>query len=261
MKWLKRIGLTLLVIYALGCGFLYFIQEQILFRPDTLPESYTFREGTEVEVEVEPGVSLNCLWLKTPNPKGVILYLHGNRGSLKRCLYQTRMLRGHGYDIFMPDYRGYGKSDGEIVSEAQVFSDNQKVYDYLKKYYSEDQIVVLGYSIGSGMAAALAADNHPQQLFLVAPYYCISDLKDRRAPFVPDFLLKYKFKTHDFLRQLTMPVTLIHGVLDNVIPFDSSRKLEAVSPGNVEVVPVPGEGHRGVIFSPILGGTLDEKLK
>jgi pimeloyl-ACP methyl ester carboxylesterase len=261
MKFFKNLGIALFVIYAIACVGLYFAQDRIIFLPYPLPEDYVFRAGEEVEIEVEDGISLNCLWLKEPNSKGVIFYLHGNRGSLKRCLYQARQMDGNNYDIFLHDYRGYGKSDGKIKSEAQIHADNQKVYDYLKQHYSEDQIVLVGYSLGSGMASYLASKNNPQQLVLLAPYYSMVDLKDQRAPIIPDFLLKYKLKSNEFLQNVNFPVTLFHGTRDEVIPYDSSEKLKALKPDLIELVTLRNEGHRGTIFNPTFKNTLRKLLR
>jgi pimeloyl-ACP methyl ester carboxylesterase len=261
MKFFKNLGITLFIIYAIACVVLFFAQDRIIFLPDTLPEDYVFRAGEEVEIEVEDGVSLNYLWLKEPNSRGVIFYLHGNRGSLRRCLHQANQMDGNDYDIFLHDYRGYGKSDGVIRSEDQIHKDNQKVYDFLKQHYPEEKIVLVGYSLGSGMASYLASKNNPQQLFLLAPYYSMIDIKDRRAPIIPDFLLKYQFKSFDFLKNVKMPITLFHGTRDNVIPYDSSEKLRALKPDLIELVTLNNESHRGAIFNPVFRNTLSDLLK
>lgn len=260
MKWLKRIVIVLFSLYALVCSVLYFQQERLIFHPDKLGEDYVFSEGEEVELPVSEGISLNCLWMKEPNSRGVILYLHGNRGSNRRCYHQAQTMAGDGYDIFMPDYRGFGKSDGEIVSEEQLFGDVQAAYDFLKKHYEENQIVVVGYSIGSGMASHVASQNRPQQLVLLAPYTSVTDLKDSRAPFLPDFLLKYPLCSVDYLKNVSFPVTLLHGEFDEVIPFSCSERLQALNPKLFKLVKIP-EGHRGVVFSSIFQNTVRDLLK
>ena len=75
----------------------------------------------------------------------------------------------------MLDYRGYGKSGSKISSEAQLHRDMQTVYDYLKKMYPENHIIILGHSMGTGLAARLASKNHPKKLILQAPYYSVAD--------------------------------------------------------------------------------------
>ena len=114
MKFLKRALLAAAALYLLFCSVLYFGQERIIFHPDKLPEDYIFRAGEEVEIGVADGVSLNCLCLNEPESKGVVLYLHGNKGSNRRCLHLAQTLEGNGSHIFMPDYPVFGISDGTI---------------------------------------------------------------------------------------------------------------------------------------------------
>ncbi len=251
MKALKRFGWFTGVVYLLACVGLYFFQDLIIFRPQPLPEDHHFRTGMEVEIPVEGELSINALWIREARSKGVILYLHGNRGSNRRCLRQTRGMQGHGYDIFMPDYRGYGKSDGAIYSEEQMHADIQKVYAYLKQHYSESQIIVLGYSLGTGMATYLTAHNNPQQLVLVAPYLSMVNLKNRWAPFIPNFLVKYPLKSEDWIDQIEQPITLFHGTEDQVIPYDSSEGLLRLNQQGNKLITLQGEGHRGALFNPI----------
>lgn len=256
MKWIKRLAVFFGLLYVAFCLVLYFSQERIIFHPDKLPENYAFDEGEEVELPVAGGISLNCLWLKTAQPRGAILYLHGNRGSNRRCLHQAMTMSGNGYDIFMPDYRGFGKSDGQIASEKQLCADAQAAYDFLKSKYPENKIVLVGYSLGSGIAAQLAARNRPQQLVMLAPYWSLVALKDRHLSFVPDFVLKYQLESGEALKKTQLPVTLFHGTLDEVIPFANAELLQAALPGTSRLVRIEGEGHRGVIFSEVFRSTL-----
>lgn len=225
------------------------LQEQIIFNPHFLDEDHTFRTGEEIEIEVDESIYLNALWMKEPNAKGLIIYLHGNKGNLRRCIRQAQSLSDDAHDILMPDYRGFGKSDGYNYSEEQLLSDAQKVYDWAKQKYKESQIIVVGYSLGTGVASYLAANNQPTHLALIAPYYSFLDLKDSRFPFIPDFLLKYPLKNHQFLESVKCPITLFHGTNDEIIPFDSSERLQAINPDQIQLVKMKGESHRGSIFN------------
>ena len=95
----------------------------------------------------------------------------------------------------MIDYRGYGKSQGHINSEQQFLEDVQLAYDFVKKRYPENKIIVLGYSIGTGAAANVTANNHPCLLILQAPYYSLTDMMRHKYSIIPTFILKYKFET------------------------------------------------------------------
>jgi len=247
MKWIKRLLWFGLVIYILGCSALYFMQDSLIFDPHQIHESHKFRQGEEIELEVDDGVYLNMLHQKRRNPKGVVIYLHGNRGDIRRCLHQANSFIPSNYDFILPDYRGYGKSDGKIFSQRQMYEDVQHVYDYAKKQYAEKDIIVTGYSLGSGMASYLAANNDPSKLVLVAPFVSINNLKNRYAWFIPDFLVKYPLNNYKHLQQIKCPATIFHGTADRVIPYDSSEKLEKVE-GDITLVTLNNTSHRKAIF-------------
>lgn len=249
MKGLRIFGIFLLVLYGLLCTGLYFGQEYLIFDPVRLDEDFRFRKGTELEIPAGDGVSIHTLVLQDKQAKGALLYLHGNRGSNRRCLRQASMFEGLGYEIYMPDYRGYGKTEGSIQSEAQLYADMQAVYDRIRESYDESSIIIVGYSLGTGMASYLAARNRPRHLVLLAPYESFVDLKDRRLPLLPDFLVKYPLDNAAHLEQVSCPVTLIHGTEDSIIPFDSSVNLKKIRPEETRLVAIDGAGHRRTIFS------------
>ena len=250
MKTLKGVLKAIFILYGLLCIGLWFVQDKLLFNPSKLPENYVFSKKNEVEIEVDKGIFLNALWMRTEKAKGVILYLHGNRGSNKRCQHQARNMANNGYDILMVDYRGYGKSDGEIDSQAQLYADVQKVYEYLKESYREDQIILAGYSLGSGMASYLAANNRPQQLVMIAPYLNFYELKKRYIPiYIPNLFVKYPLDNNSHLEKVNCPVTIFHGTNDRVIPFEHGEQLAANFRDKVELVTLKNESHRGAIFN------------
>lgn len=262
MRTVKNLGKIFLVIYILLCIGLWFAQEQLIFHPQKLPEDYIFSIENEVEIEVAKDVYLNALWMRAKNPKGVILYLHGNRGSNRRCQRQAQNMANNDYDILMVDYRGYGKSDGGIYSEDQLYADVQKVYDYLKAYYREDQIIITGYSLGSGMASYLAANNNPQQLVLVAPYLNFYELKRKYIPiYIPSFFVKYPLDNNSHLAKVKCPVTIFHGTNDRVIPYEHGATLANNYQDIVNLVTLKQESHRGAIFNGLFRRKFGELIK
>ncbi len=235
-------------LYTIGCGVLYVVQDDLLFRPQPIEPGTQFRFGEELEIPVDNEVYLHALYSREANPKGVILYLHGNRGNARWCQRQAEMFTGYGYNVLLLDYRGYGKSDGEITSGRQLYEDVQKVYDYLKEEFSESQIILAGYSLGTGMASYLAAYNNPNQLLLIAPFVSIVDMKDRIFPLIPDFLVKYPLDNKDHINRLSCPVTIFHGTEDEVVPYDASKDLKDFFPDKIELVTLENTSHRRAIF-------------
>ncbi len=236
-------------IYILICLLLYFFQERLIFFPYKLNKSYRFQFDQKFEernVKTKDRIVLHGLIFKADSSKGVIFYLHGNAGSLSSWGDVARTYTDLKYDLFMLDYRGYGKSEGAISSQTQLFDDVQAAYDQLKNEYAENKIIVLGYSIGTGPAAKVASMNNPRLLILQAPYYSLTDVMKRTYPFIPAFILKYKLETHQYLKECKMPVVLFHGTDDGVIYYGASLKLKAEFKSADTLITLQEQGHNGM---------------
>jgi uncharacterized protein len=251
----KRLLITVIVLaglFTVACIFLYAVQEKLIFHPTKLEKSYAFEfDGTfeEKYIPVTDGTVLHGVLFQADSTKGLIFYLHGNGGAVHSWGSVAKTYTDLNYDVFIIDYRGYGKSEGSIRSETQLAEDLQTVYDELKKRYAENTIVVLGYSIGTGPAAKLASVNHPKLLILQAPYYSLTNMMRSLFPVVPTFLLNYKFQTNEHLKACTMPVIIFHGDQDEVIPYSSAVKLKE-EVGTVNLITLPGQTHNGMTDNP-----------
>lgn len=196
------------------------------------------------------GILLNAILFKAKHSKGVIFYLHGNAGSIHSWGDVAEIYTALDYDVFMLDYRGYGKSEGEIDSEPQLYQDTQLAYDKLKSMYDESKIIVLGYSIGTGPATKIASTNHPKLLILQAPYYSLPDLMRHLYPIIPTFILKYRFETNKFITKCTMPIVIFHGQRDEIIYYGSAVKLKKLIKNSDTLITLEGVGHNGMSSNP-----------
>lgn len=252
-KFLINGSLTILGIYVLVCGLLYFFQERLIFMPEKLDKDFLFQFDQEFEeknIKTSDGTILNGLLFKADSTKGLIFYLHGNAGCLNSWGDVAQTYTVLNYDVFILDYRGYGKSEGSINGQKQLYGDVQTVYDELKKQYSEDQIIVLGYSIGTGPASRVASENNPRMLILQAPYYSLTDLVRRSFRIIPTFILKYKLENNQHLKHCKMPVVIFHGDQDEVIYYGSSLKLKDGFKTGDRLVTLKGMGHNGMTENP-----------
>jgi alpha-beta hydrolase superfamily lysophospholipase len=241
------------VLYIAVCIFFYSKQDDILFVPTKLEADYKFTfpgNYTERKIKTADGIILSGLLFKSDSSKGLIFYLHGNGGCLNSWGDIANVYTGMGYDIFMLDYRGYGKSEGKITSEAQLYGDVQTAYNDLKTLYPENKIILLGYSIGTGPAAMLAAHNKPKMLILQAPYYSMTDMLRKTYPFLPTFMLKYPLRTYEFVKATTAPMIIFHGDADEVLYYGSSLKLKAYFKTGDTLITLPGQGHSGITRNP-----------
>lgn len=250
---LLRTGKLFLFLYLLVCVLLYFFQEKLLFFPEKLDRKFRFafnQPFTEMMIEANDGKRLNGILFKSDSTKGLVFYLHGNAGSLRSWGKVAKTYTALHYDLFLLDYRGYGKSEGTIQSQEQLFEDVQAAYNEMKKQYREDRIVVLGYSVGTGLAAELAASIGPRLLILQAPYVSLTAMMKQNYPVIPIFLLKYKLPTCDYLKACKMPVVLFHGNKDEVIPYSSSIELQNSFKPSDTLITLNNQGHNGMTDNP-----------
>jgi len=243
----------LLIILAIYFGIsilLYFLQEQLLFKPEKLPKDFEFfyenQKTEEYNLTTRDGAEINGLHFMVDNPRGVVLYLKGNSKSIKGWGKFAVDFTRNGFDVFMVDYRGFGKSTGKRSSK-NIKRDLQFVYNEIKEKVDEKYIILYGRSLGSGFATKLASMNNPRKLILDAPYYSLTKVTARFAPFMPlSVLMKYPMPTYKWIKYVQCPIHIIHGTNDKLIPFKTSVKLSKINPKLTRLYTVIGGGHKNL---------------
>lgn len=239
-------------VYAAAIGWLWFRQEQLLFEPEPLAQDETVcadPDTREIFIDV-PGARLSVAQLKRPNPRGVFFFLHGNSGNLKKWFVELDAFREANFDVVMFDYRGFGKSSGQIESEAQLRADVVAVWEHFAPMYEGKRVVIAGQSLGTGLAAGLAAlmgaaGRAPDLTLLVSPYCSMRALASELYPWVPSQVLRYPLHTLEYAAKLMGQVMLIHGDRDELIPIHHSERLCSVNP-SAQLLRVTGAGHSDV---------------
>ena len=174
--------------------------------------------------------------------KGVVFFLHGNVGNLQTWFVNTALYRQANYDLVMFDYRGFGKSTGRIESEAQLQADVLAVWQRVAPRYLGRHVIIFGRSLGTGLAATLAARVQPDLTMLASPYTSVAALAAEHYPWVPAGVLRYPLRTDAQLARVRTPVVLLHGDRDRLIPISHSQALQVVAP-HARLVVVRGAGH------------------
>lgn len=239
-------------IYAGAVGWLYFRQERLLFEPDPLAADEPITDAPDAHdffIEV-PGARLSVAQMRLPNPRGVFFFLHGNSGNLKKWFVDLDAFRQANFDVVMFDYRGFGKSSGQIESEEQLRADVVAVWNHFAPMYAGKRVVISGQSLGTGLAAGLAAqlcsDGHaPDLTLLVSPYSSMKALAGELYPWIPLQVLRYPLHTLDHAAKLLGPVMLIHGEKDELIPIHHSEQLCSAM-RSAHLLRVTGAGHSDV---------------
>lgn len=249
----------------MGLSFVYIFQKKIIFQSKKLAAESTFQFNNPFEeffLETADGEQLNAVHFKNENPKGIILYFHGNRGNLSRWGVITSFFARKEYDVIVMDYRGYGKSTGEIT-EKKLYNDAQLFYEYVLTKYPEDKIILYGRSLGTGIAIKIASINKPGNLILETPYNTMEEVTRHWLPIFPvKKLLKFKFPSKDFIKKVSCPVTIYHGTDDRVVPYASGMKLyNGIPATNKEMISVEGGSHNNLIHFDEYTTTIDRILK
>lgn len=192
---------------------------------------------------MEDGGFINGIYFQVPNSRGVVYYLKGNSRSIKGWGKFAKDFLSNGFDFFMMDYRGFGKSKGKR-NQTNLFKDTQYVYDWLKAKYTEERMIVVGRSLGSGIAAKVAATNQPRLLVLDSPYYSFYHNLKRFLFFIPlRTLLRYDIRTDQYLVDVKSPIVIIHGTKDRLFPINQSERLKKEFPEKINLFKIEGGHH------------------
>ena len=217
--------------------------------------------AAEINIPFEGG-AINGLKFSAAEPKGAILFFHGNFGDVSGWGAYGVDFAALGYDFYIFDYPGYGKSDGKISSQDQLFASADAMSRYVLAQHSPKKLAMIGYSIGSGIAAQQAAKWDAARLILLAPYFSFERLAHEKIPFVPKFLIRYKIPTAEFLHAArSTQITLIHGSADDLIPVQHSNDLAgSLKEGDLfyEIAAAP---HNGLLAMPGIWKILKERLR
>ncbi len=244
-----NIFLGLAIMYAGLCVLFYFGQDLFFFRPERLANSFRYQYPfpfTEINFDMEDGGMVNALHFRVPNSKGVVFYVKGNSRSIKGWGKFAKDFVGKGFDFFILDFRGFGKSRGHRTEQI-LFNDLQHVYKWLADEYSEERIVLYGRSLGSGLATRIASWNRPKLLILDCPYFSFLHHIRRYGFILPlRWLLRYQIRTDRFIQKVRCPIHILGGTKDRLIPYRQSEMLKNLVPHNITLHPIVGAGHNNL---------------
>ena len=246
-RWIKII---ILLYCSIGIT-LYYLQGKFLFHPHTLPNDYIFKFSQpfrEYNIDINKSERLNIVEFlnQTAVKKGSVIYFHGNMDNIEHYAGLAENFTKRGFNVWMPDYAGFGKSTG-ILTEAKMYQEAQLVYQLATKAISADSIIIYGKSLGTGVAAQLASVASCKRLILETPYFSIASLFSTYAPIFPtSSMCHFKLPTAEYLKHVTVPVTIFHGTSDNVIPFRSSYRLNKILKTGDKFITIEGGNHNNL---------------
>jgi hypothetical protein len=262
IRWLKII----ILLYA-GIGIaLYFLQDKFLFHPKKLDSSYQYKfdgrfEELNIPFNETDTMNLVKFFPADSISRGVVIYYHGNKNNIEHYAAFTKPFTKLGYEVWMEDYPGFGKSKGTIT-EKKLYDQAMQVQKMAAAKFGADSMVVYGKSIGTGIAAYVAANSKAKMLVLETPYFSIPSLFNAYAFIYPAAsMANYKIPTNEYLQDVKYPIVIFHGTSDGVIPYRTSIKLQAILKPTDQFITVPGATHHNVNASSIYFKVIDSLLK
>lgn len=263
-KWF----VVLLMIYVVAGILLYLLQNKFLLHPEPLPQDqpYSFdKPFEERKVFFDSSIMFDIVRFKTSNDslrKGAVIYFHGNMNNIAYYAHFADNFTKHGYEVWMMDYPGFGKSTGELT-EALLYTEADEVYKMVKAAgFTKDSIIIYGKSLGTGIATELASRRNCKRLILESPYYSIPNVAAHYAWMYPvDWMSDFKIPTYEYIQKVVAPITIFHGTKDATIPYSNTQKLQSLLKPADEIITIEGGGHNDLNDFPVMRKRLDSLLQ
>ena len=204
--------------------------------------------GCIIGIKAPPSTTCNLVkFLPEGNiTRGVVLYFHGNRENVERYAKFAEVFTKQGYEVWMEDYPGFGKSSGEIT-EKKLYDQALSIRKMAQHAFANDSIIVYGKSLGTAIAAYTASTFKPKALVLETPYYSIPDLFGSYAFIYPaGKMSKFNLPTYKFLEDTQSPVTIFHGTDDGVVFLGCAEKLKNKLKPTDQFITITGGTHHNL---------------
>jgi len=259
--WWVRLLITGVVLWATIVITMVIFEESMIFFPDHDPSGFwdveAISSGTGTAVEecfftTDDGERLHGWWCRPETPGAaasataemVLLWFHGNAGNLSQRAGLMLELARIPAQVFIVDYRGYGRSTGR-PNEQGLYRDSRAAWRYLRddRGVDADRIVILGKSLGGAVAVDLAAEVDPAGLIVESSFTSVPEMAARHYPFIPRWLVRTKMDSLSKIGRVSSPVLVIHSPADEVVPFAHGARLFQAASGDKQFFEVTGAGH------------------
>jgi uncharacterized protein len=242
LKWL----VVPLCFYAGVVTLMYVMQRSLMYFPETArtpPAEAGLPQAEELTLDTADGERVIAWHVPAQAGRPVVLYFHGNGGSLRMRVHRFRELTADGTGLVALSYRGYAGSTGR-PSEAGLIADAEAAYRFASLRYMPARIVLWGESLGTGVAVALAARHPVGRVLLQSPFTSAADIGAAAYPFAPvRWLMKDPFHSDRRIGDVTAPVLVLHGALDRVVPIAYGERLYERIRAPKRFVRLPLAGH------------------
>lgn len=259
MQRVRRLTIVAAVSLALGylvlAAFFFAMQRKLLFQPQ--PPQRVVLPGAQLLAFPTDGGTAHALWLPGPDGAPVVVHFHGNAEQLADLDGLAARWHRAGLGFFAVELPGYGASSDRSPSESACYADARAAIRELREqlHIPREQTVLEGRSLGTGIATELASQHEGARLILVSPYTSIADVAAQVLPFLPArWMARDRFDSLAKAPQIEVPVLVLHGRDDGVIPFVLGERLARAFP-HARFVPLEG-GHDDALSQPAAWGAL-----
>ena len=242
-------AVVLLGLYAFQSRLVYFPNvpsRAIGPGPDSIGLAYE-----SLEIITEDGIKLDAWYLPVREPRGTVLFFHGNAGNISHRLDSLRVFNELDLTTLIFDYRGYGQSEG-AVSERGIYLDAEAVWRHLteERGIPAAEIVLFGRSLGAAVAASVASRHTAGALIIESGFVSVPDMAAELYPWLPArWLARIGFPAGDYLQTVASPVLIVHSRDDEIIPFDQGQRLFEVASEPKQFLELRGGHNDGFLVS------------
>lgn len=247
---------TFCAVYLVLLVAMFFFQRSLQYHPDTNALGQPNHENWEnVQFETTDGLTLQNWYVAPQNKdKAVMVFFHGNAGNASHRLYKMDFLRKQGFGVLLLEYRGFGGNAGEATEEG-LYKDGRAGLMWLQNDQNIplNKIVLYGESLGTGIATQMATEYKTAGLILEAPFYSFVSVAGVHYPMIPvGYLLKDRYRSDKKIADINMPLLIIHGTGDLVIPISQSVALYKEASEPKKFIKVQDARHNNLYHAPLV---------
>ena len=255
MRSVLNIVLLMAIAYAVVLLLVFLFQSRLIYFPQferelTATPRAAGLDYEDVALHAADGVALHGWWVPARAARGAVLIFHGNAGNISHRIGYLTMFNRLGYAVLIIDYRGYGRSSG-TPSEEGTYRDAEAAWQYLmetRKLKPQD-VVILGESLGGGVATWLAVKYPPRALILASVFTSVPDLGAKVYWWLPVRLLaRIHYDSRERMQQITAPALIAHSREDDIVPFAHGEALLAAAREPKQFLVMSGGHNDGFLF-------------
>ncbi len=261
--WIKLLA----GVYCGAAVALYFMQHKLLFHPSSLPGNHKFDfKNTFEEINFRPDSETSIHLIRfipadSVEKKGAVIYFHGNSENINHYAIHADRFLSFGYEVWMMDYPGFGKSTGKMDIELLYHSAGEVYKMVREKGFSPQNILIYGKSLGTGIASNLASKKECRHLILETPYYSLGYAASKHLWMFPvEYMMKYEIPSYKYFKDIAAPVTIFHGTKDEVVSYKNAALLAKNFKKTDRLITIEGGKHNDLNNFPQMQNKLNELL-